>query len=391
MSIRFVYHRITLADSIVQGMAGAAIVDYSSGLFLTAPRRTGKSTFLREDLIPACTAQGWETVYVDLWTNRDVSPAILIEKAIATKLIEHQTQIQKLFTATGANKITLLRSISWDLTTSALPDEATLADALQLLYLATDRMVVLIVDEAQHALNSDAGMNSMFALKAARDALNQGETRPGLRLVFTGSSRDKLAQLVLNTKQPFFGAQITPFPLLGRDFVEAYTEDLNTKLAERNRFQVDAMYRAFELVGNRPELLASIVSRIALEMGEAPNLGDLLESNAHAFQQELWGEYSLSFDPLPNIQKAVLKAVARSLASREPFAAYKEETVKLIARLAREQNPECDLPTAQHIQQALEALRTKELIWRVGRGMYALEDEGMADWLASQAEDAPKA
>gem|GEM_PF-4011755 len=57
----------------------------------------------------------------------------------------------------------------------------------------------------------------MFVLKAARDALNQGLERGdgGLRLVLTGSNRDKLAHLVLNKNQPFFGPGITPFPLLG--------------------------------------------------------------------------------------------------------------------------------------------------------------------------------
>src|SRR5690606_6230163 len=113
--------------------------------------------------------------------------------------------------------------------------------------------VVLIVDEAQHALNSEKGINAMFALKAVRDAMNQGADTEGLRLIFTGSSRDKLAQLVLNRQQPFFGAMVTPFPLLGDDFVEAYTQDLNAKLADDNKFRVDDLKRVFHLVGRRPE------------------------------------------------------------------------------------------------------------------------------------------
>ena len=78
----FVYHRQKLASSLVDGMAGVGIIDFSSGMFLTAPRRTGKSTFLKEDLIPACLSAGWEPVYVDLWSNRDADPSTLIESAI---------------------------------------------------------------------------------------------------------------------------------------------------------------------------------------------------------------------------------------------------------------------------------------------------------------------
>lgn len=89
--------------------------------------------------------------------------------------------------------------------------------------------MVLVIDEAQHALTTEAGINAMFALKAARDQLNQGREGEGsgLHLVFTGSNRDKLAHLVLGKSQPFFGSSITPFPLLGKAFTQAYTAHLN--------------------------------------------------------------------------------------------------------------------------------------------------------------------
>lgn len=60
----FVFRRPTLASSIADGLVGAGIQDFTSGLFLAAPRRTGKSTFLREDLIPECQLRGW---WVTLW------------------------------------------------------------------------------------------------------------------------------------------------------------------------------------------------------------------------------------------------------------------------------------------------------------------------------------
>jgi hypothetical protein len=381
VQLPFVYHRQKLASSLVDGMAGVGIIDFSSGMFLTAPRRTGKSTFLKEDLIPACLSAGWEPVYVDLWSNRDADPSTLIESAIVSKLSDHESQVTKLLKSTGVSQVTVLRSVTWDLSTGKLPAGATLSDALQLLSAATGRLVVLIVDEAQHALNSNEGVNAMFALKAARDALNQGGKRPGLRLVFTGSSRDKLAQLVLHTKQPFFGAEITPFPLLDRDFVEAYTKDLNAKLAETNHFDKEDMYQAFCLVGHRPELLASIVRRVALEMGEAPNLGDLLERNAHEFQEELWIDYRLTFEALPALQKAVLQAMAEQSTAKLPFAPFKEDTLSIINGHLCQLDPKAKAPTATKIQKALESLREKEIVWRSGRGAYALEDGGMAEWL----------
>lgn len=382
MSTRFVFHREALAQSILDGLLGEGLQDYSSGLFLAAPRRTGKSTFLREDLIPLLLSTGWLPVYVDLWSNKQADPGQLIEHAIMSTLQEFEPQFKKALKSAGIEKINLLRSVSWDLTRAALPENATLADALQLLHVASKQRVVLIVDEAQHALNSENGINAMFALKAARDAMNQGVDTEGLRLVFTGSSRDKLAQLVLNRHQPFFGAMITPFPLLGDDFVAAYTQDINAKLAEQNRFQINDMKRAFQLVGSRPELLTAIVQRVALVLGEASNLGELLEEGAAEIQAGVWAEYEAAYGPLTPAQKAVLQVMAEHLSHQKAFAAYSESTVARVGEITAKLDGNTT-PTAQTIQAALETLREKELVWRSGRGAYALEDNGMADWLLS--------
>jgi hypothetical protein len=49
----FKFQRPELADGYCEALQGTGILDARSGLFLAAPRRTGKSTFLREDLLPA--------------------------------------------------------------------------------------------------------------------------------------------------------------------------------------------------------------------------------------------------------------------------------------------------------------------------------------------------
>lgn len=62
-----IFHRTALAAD----MAGKILFvsptsASSSGLFLAAPRRTGKSTFLREDLRPQLEEKGGLVVYADL-------------------------------------------------------------------------------------------------------------------------------------------------------------------------------------------------------------------------------------------------------------------------------------------------------------------------------------
>jgi hypothetical protein len=138
------------------------------------------------------------------------------------------------------------RSLSFDSLT--LPEGLTLADALGALVEASQAPVAIAIDEAQHALSTQAGVDAMFALKAARDHLNQGTGQQGLFLVLTGSNRDKLAHLVLKRTQPFFGSQVTRFPLLGRHFTDAYTDFLNPQLAPTNQFAHDDMFETFKLV-----------------------------------------------------------------------------------------------------------------------------------------------
>lgn len=288
--VRPLLRRHQLATALAQDLAGESLVDYSSGMFLAAPRRTGKSTFLNNDFIPECVQRGWLPVYVDLWSDRDAAPAQLISGAIGTALARFEGALARTAKKAGVDKINLLRTLSWDFTRPQLPAGTTLAQALAVLHQVSGQLVVLIIDEAQHALNSEDGLNAMFALKAARDHLNRGDRPDGLRLVFTGSSRDKLANLVLKSKQPFFGASITPFPLLGRDYVEFITALWNRRLADSNQFKVEDLAYAFELVGRRPEMLNKLLAEVSVGLGEAGNLGELLRNGALNHQAGVWSD-----------------------------------------------------------------------------------------------------
>jgi len=370
-----------LATALAQDLAGESLVDYSSGMFLAAPRRTGKSTFLNNDFIPECVQRGWLPVYVDLWSDRDAAPAQLISGAIGTALARFEGALARTAKKAGIDKINLLRTLSWDFTRPQLPAGTTLAQALAVLHQVSGQLVVLIIDEAQHALNSEDGLNAMFALKAARDHLNRGDRPDGLRLVFTGSSRDKLANLVLKSKQPFFGASITPFPLLGREYVEFITALWNRRLADSNQFKVEDLAYAFELVGRRPEMLNKLLAEVSVGLGEAGNLGELLRNGALNHQAGVWSDYESAWNELTPLQQAVLEVMAERTLGRQPFSPFTEQTLVEVSRKLEQAQAVANVNTA-NVQKALDALRDKELVWKANRGEYALEDTSMAEWLA---------
>lgn len=379
--IRPLLRRDQLAKALGQDLAGESLVDYSSGMFLAAPRRTGKSTFLNNDFIPECVQRGWLPVYVDLWSDRDAAPAELISGAIGAALGSFEGALAKAAKKAGIDKINLLRTLSWDFTRPQLPEGTTLAQALAVLHQVSGQMVVLIIDEAQHALNSEDGLNAMFALKAARDHLNRGDRPDGLRLVFTGSSRDKLANLVLKSKQPFFGASITPFPLLGREYVEFITDLWNRRLAASNQFKVEDLAYAFELVGRRPEMLNKLLAEVSVGLGEAGNLGELLRTGALNHQAGVWSDYESAWNDLSALQQAVLEVMAERTLGRQPFSPFTEQTLGDVNCKLEQAQAEIKASTTS-VQKALDALRDKELVWKANRGEYALEDASMAEWLA---------
>lgn len=86
-----IYHRPQLAQRLAAMLLGHDPLSAAgrSGLFLSAPRRTGKSTFLRNDLIPAVDKAGAVAIYVDLWADKTRDAGDLIAEAIRDALVAH--------------------------------------------------------------------------------------------------------------------------------------------------------------------------------------------------------------------------------------------------------------------------------------------------------------
>src|SRR5476649_2187436 len=101
-----VFHRPKLALQIASQMLAAGIGGAaSSGIFLAAPRRTGKSTFVREDLRPAFEQAGALVVYADLWANPTADPGEVIVAAIRASLATRDGVVMRIAKASGLSKV----------------------------------------------------------------------------------------------------------------------------------------------------------------------------------------------------------------------------------------------------------------------------------------------
>ena len=381
----FLFHRPRLASGYTDALMGLTPFDRSSGLFLAAPRRTGKTTFMQGDLLAELRSRDVVTAYADLWADRQRDPAALIADALRDTLRGLDGPGAAALRRSGLTKLGIGNWLSFDIARIGTPEGATLTDALRAIAERAGQPVALIIDEAQHALTTQAGVDAMFALKAARDALNgtsvqggtQGRTQrgPRLLLVLTGSHRDKLANLVLRRDQPFFGAEVSDFPRLGRGFSDAYTAWLNERLAPDNRFDAGDVWTAFSAVGERPELLRKVLEAAALGEGKAASLGAALEGGALALRQRVWDEFEGEWASLSPLQRAVLARVAASGADFVPFSAG--ALAAYAAAAGRE-------VSASDAQNALDALRQRNLVWRSARATYAIEDQELGAWLAAR-------
>lgn len=364
------FKRENLAQAYCDSLAGKGIANATSGLFLAGPRRVGKSTFLIEDLIPAAQQRHWVTVYVDLWSNKLADPALLITEAVKASLAEHKSKLGKL-AKKAKLRISILKVVEFDFAKPGLPENITLADLLHDLVQLSGKPVLLIIDEAQHALSTEQGINAMFAIKSARDQINVTSKAPDLMLALTGSNRDKLAQLVIKKDQPFFGSEVTAFPLLDRDFTDFFTSKVNASMAQSNQFSRDGMWEAFLLIGQRPEILRQIVGRAAISH-EAECFSTLLKQDAASWQDQVWGELEAEFNTLQPLHRVILTSLIKQGRSWSPFSeesmqSYKDATDQAAL-------------TASSVQAAIQTLRDKGFIWQSSRGTYALEDESITEW-----------
>lgn len=381
-----IYHRPELARRLAAMLLGNDPLSAAgrSGLFLSAPRRTGKSTFLRNDLIPTVEEAGAVAIYVDLWADKTRDPAELVAEAIRDALASHSSRLARgLRALKGIRKAGAKGELAgfkgefgFELDTVGEPRGATLAKALEALHQRVAKPIVLIIDEAQHALSTERGGETLFALKAARDALNLTAEMPQLAIVATGSTRGKIADMVMRRTQAFYGASVETFPALGEPFVQHLVSAMLSHRIPRDRMpSAHHLMQAFQILGSRPEDFRKAV-RDALVRPEA-DLGDAIVAAAHEQRAQTLEQLRKQLGALSRLQLAILKRMVKLGDSAQPFSKdsveyYKNET----------DNPRV---SAGSVQKALDDLVANGFVWRSSRGVYALDDIMVAEFFYDDA------
>ncbi|SIQ57047.1 AAA family ATPase [Pseudacidovorax sp. RU35E] len=364
------FHRTALADQMARQLLRPGLLDQGlrSGLFLSGLRRTGKTTFLRQDLIPALEALGAIVIYVDLWTDTRANPATLIHAAIQRALAELQTPasgvLARLKRLKGLDVGAAGFKFGFQLNEVGAKGGVTLADALTEVVDKARTDVVLIVDEVQQALAGEDGAQMLLAIKAARDAINPRPATPGhFIFIGTGSHRAQVVGMTLQGRHAFAGATSVDYPTLDGDYV-AHVLDAIALEGARVQPSLAVAIEAFDTLGRRPEELIRALRQ--LQQADPAEADRFLPVIAATLRTAAADVELRKVEDLGTLAGAVFDRVAQAegdatgLFGAQALADY-------TAQLGRD-------VTADQVQRVADELRDANLIIRKGHGVYAVTD-----------------
>lgn len=369
------FHRPELAREMAEQLLNpkGLMVKIRSGLFLGGLRRTGKTTFIRGDLIPALEERGAIVVYVDLWSNTTAKPSDLLLGAVRKRLEELEVPESKtvefLKRVKGLDLGAAGFKFGFNLAELGKAEGNTLAGAFSELVNLAKTDVVVIVDEVQHALGSEDGDNMLLALKAARDEINLRPDVPGYFLfIGTGSHRARVRELTIKGKQAFNGAMSEDFPVLQADFVAWLLKEAD--LAERAPSQ-EVAFECFQRLGRRPEELMKAL--FALQ--QLPNFVDAdqdLRAITEGVRQSAASVDLARLDELGPLALAVFGYVCKQ----------GEQGVKKLfsgATLDEYRNEIGRAVSVEEVQKTANMLVESNILARDGHGIYGVSDPFLAE------------
>ena len=333
-------------------------------------RRTGKTTFLKNDLIPSLEEAGALLIYVDLWSAPQASPAKLVHAAIRETLqgLESPASslMQKLKEVRGADIGALGFKFGFKLDSIGSTEGPTLAQALMGVVDQAKTDVVLIIDEVQHAMTSEDGNNMLFALKAARDAINQRSKTPGYFLfIGTGSHRALVNELTARRTQAFSGAVSTSYPVLGMDYIEYLLKRLADEGIQRLP-SLGVATEAFKILGNRPEEFIRALKLLSVSLpngGESDQYFPVIATTIRSMAAEI--ELN-KVEEMGGLAKAIFEKVASAEGDARGLftSAAAEEYSKNLGREVK----------VEEVQPVANQLLDANIIMRRGHGHYCVTD-----------------
>lgn len=353
------YPRTLLARQVMEMFASGL----STALVFFAPRRMGKTEFLRKDVTPCAEKQDWKVLYFS-FLDAEHDPANEFAYALK-KFVESMSilsKTKKLLTnvsKVGGGVAGVKAEVEFHENTKLQID---LKEVMK--YLATKGKVLLLMDEVQILGQSVENASFVAMLRTALDMY-----KDNIKVIFTGSSQDGLRRMFSQAKAPFFHfGQNLPFPELGREFTE-HLANVFHQITKR-KLDNDALWFAFEEMQKVPQLIRALVERLALHPA------DKLEDIKKQLLTEIFSDRAFVniWQQCSELERLLLIEISKL--SNAVFGA------KTRSQLAKQLGIK-DLPLST-VQSAMRVLQRKTLIGRLPEHRsYCIEDPHFKQWVRS--------
>lgn len=361
------FPRPDLAQAYLQGFDHG--LTSARGLF--ARRRMGKTEFLKHDLLPAAIRAGYQAAYTNLWEDTDhpgqaLATAILLAtqpRGLGKFWEDLNTPVR---TLKGGGKLPL--GVEATLELGLEEKEKAAAPAIQAALQAADKSkkrLLLVIDEAQ-VLAAPEHKAVAHALRAGLDI-----RKPAIKVLFAGSSEAALREMFSRAAAPFYNwAPVEPFPLLGREFVEAMVKQL-AKVAKVPLSLGDAT-KAFVALNETPEFFRWYIDRYLMHQQQGP------EQALQVTQERVHDgtDYARTWKELKRADRAVLLLAARGVQDLYGASALKQ-LQKLLG------SPDVTASAPRSSIRRLTGVKL-QLMARVDHGAYRFEDSEFQTWVATR-------
>lgn len=363
--------RPRLAASYLEVLGSGLAV--STSIF--APRRTGKTVFLLQDLAPAARAAGYAVAYADLWQTR-LNPGIALIKALeealeprtlgerAMRKLKEPVKKVKAKGSLGEFKGEVEVELAEG--RKASTEMALRIDEL-VSQIVARKPLLLLVDEAQELARSKDNELMATALRTAMT-----KHRDAMRVIFTGSSRTQLAHVFKNADAPLYsvGGSIQDFPLLGRELVE-YVAGRFEKASGR-KLDVAKAWVAFQDFRFHPEPFLSAVIAMLMD----PRLKDEKAYAMERAEQDKEENHDGTWAALNPMQQQVLRLVVREPLLKPFSQATRSALGKALGVGVLE---------ASSVQYAVNDLALKNVVTRSPQGVFRFENHAFERWVKTLA------
>ena len=361
-------HRPELARGYLQLL----IAQPHRPIALFAPRRVGKTFFLENDLSPAAHAEGFITVYADLWLHR-TAPLDAINHALEEALDELTVPATTLgkIAKTPVKKVGGLGA-SLEFGDEPKPRQLPAQPELRLdslvgrLATAAGRRVLLMLDEIQ-ALGALPNGDSIVA--TLRAVLQKRKKQ--VSAVFTGSSQEELAALVAAAGGPMYQfAQLLNFPVLDDEYLRLLANHF-TRVHRGKHIDIADLGRVFEKIGYKPALLKDLVKSMS---AEGVTDVDFALQRMMKDDRQVAGWRGLLAGLQPLDREVLLQVVQGN-------APLGQDTLRVLRNIVSLK------PTIARVRKALDNLKRAGILAKPG-GSYIVEDRLFAEYLATITDSA---